>query len=1348
MRAPLGLGHRLLNLLGWAPRNRRQRRAAERRRSLVRRSRFDTLEQRVVLNADPVAVDDYYDLHVSHSFTSGTVDISSFGPDLGNDYDPDYDSINLQSSSNPGTTSGTAGSSLNYSYSIEDGNGGVGNATVYVNIVADLNENPVAGTDTYTIHVSFGSEGGIIDLSAYAPDTSNDYDADGDGITIDSSDIPTTPTFFYLTGYGSPVSYGYSISDGYGGIAYGSVAFYIVNDPPSTTDDEIIILEGGSAYIPDYALSANDTDDAGVSLSAFLPTTPFYYDTFYVTDPNPLHGTLLVDGGYFTYTPSGEFFGNDAFYYGVSDGNNTSYARVFVTVQPVNDAPSVLVTDVTRAMNAGDVEIEDFGTFSQGPSNENEQELTVVSISNDNPRLFADEGQPEITIDPLTGEATLTFTPQFAGSARVTITVQDDGGTTNGGQNTTTKSFWINITEPAFSGSFGVTPPALDGVRMIRGVTLTTSVGEFDVHEGTTPKMAFGDTVDVEVELADSEASNREIKVYWGDGSSPSTESALGNAVESEHEYDTSGGLGTAVTFGYPVRIEYYEDSVLIEQLFTSIAVAYVKPSLEVTPVSTSYDQGEQFDISGTYEGTDDAWLTIEVLGLDTVSIDMEDGVFTATVVSYVAGVREFTVRIYDSFQSAVETSEVTIDDVGPEVYWGFEEDYEFNYAEYDLFNLSTIYISDVGYDDPYYVVIEWSDSETTGTTRRLGNDGTPLTATAKVKDKTGATIEQRDFSVTTYAAGPAPTGWGEITDYVLDGTADWDNDPETDDPAVRVTGHAKVYVMNPGGESVTVSTTSAISSHLSSGLGISNLSFSSISSDTALLAAYPHVLDDYPHLAGYIEFDFDAWMDFYSFTSSTSYILVSMYDPDTGTPWVNNLDLAPYLVDALPPLSKVDLPTSVTALIVDSLAGEEVTLADSRTVQDSALIRFQRNTTMPYAERGTHLGEVVMNYYIVREGSTITDLASLIAAAADAQADWETDTSGSVTISAYDGFASLSLVAASDSEVEWDEAYEIWFQASGIDALDNTVTTNWIASEADGFGRYGLNGIVISDVGSDVVFGSNNVDTASTGLNREFVTDGASPIALYDGLRAWNVPFAAGIPTLYQGYSQYVLQAFQVPELFSTESAYYAALRSAGVAPESLIAYRGKDMSRELPYIPDTASDGRRTLRRFSGGISDVYEVSRFDPNPSVTGDYGEPWRLDYVDRLIPVGYDGIDYGFLLLRGDGTSAWYKAAPGEGTLIQPSGLIEMNWQTADEDGIRRQLRESVVRRDGADRLEGDRSRPESPLPSLRSAPARPIRSRKPGQRQIAGNVAQLTWSIRNASIDGITDQSRRLPITG
>lgn len=124
-------------------------------------------------------------------------------------------------------------------------------------------------------------------------------------------------------------------------------------------------------------------------------------------------------------------------------GHDTSAAQDFaITVVAVNDAPSFTPgANQTAVSLLGAQTVDDWAkAISAGPADESSQTVAFkVTVSN--PSLFS--AQPAIS-----SSGKLTYAPKLLtlGSATVTVTAFDDGGTDNGGQNTgTPRTFTITI---------------------------------------------------------------------------------------------------------------------------------------------------------------------------------------------------------------------------------------------------------------------------------------------------------------------------------------------------------------------------------------------------------------------------------------------------------------------------------------------------------------------------------------------------------------------------------------------------------------------------------------------------------------------------------------------------------------------------------------------------------------------------------------------------------------------------------------------------------------------------------------------------------------------------------------
>ena len=127
------------------------------------------------------------------------------------------------------------------------------------------------------------------------------------------------------------------------------------------------------------------------------------------------------------------------------DGDTASDAFT-LNVAPVNDAPSFTKgADVTVNEDAGAQTVAGWATArSAGPADESAQTLSFEITSNSNTPLFADAGPVSVATD-----GTLTFTPESdtSGSATIEVRITDNGGTADGGVDTSaTQTFVITVT--------------------------------------------------------------------------------------------------------------------------------------------------------------------------------------------------------------------------------------------------------------------------------------------------------------------------------------------------------------------------------------------------------------------------------------------------------------------------------------------------------------------------------------------------------------------------------------------------------------------------------------------------------------------------------------------------------------------------------------------------------------------------------------------------------------------------------------------------------------------------------------------------------------------------------------
>ncbi|MBX3700927.1 MAG: tandem-95 repeat protein [Dokdonella sp.] len=277
-------------------------------------------------NQPPVAVDD---AATTPAGTTVTVNV------LANDSDPDGDPLTITAVGTPlAGTAAIVGNAIVYtstnltfigtdrfSYTISDGHGGSATAFVTVTVTAFVNTPPVAVDDAAN-----ATNGASVTIYVLA----NDYDPDGDPLTITAVG---TPTYGTATIVGNAIvytsfatftvvdSFTYTISDGHGGTATATVRVAVstlVNTPPVAQDDAAATPRNTPIVID---VLANDSDPDGDPLAIIAVT-------------QPANGTTTITANGILFTPNPTFFGGFAiFSYTISDGRGgTATAMVAVYV--------------------------------------------------------------------------------------------------------------------------------------------------------------------------------------------------------------------------------------------------------------------------------------------------------------------------------------------------------------------------------------------------------------------------------------------------------------------------------------------------------------------------------------------------------------------------------------------------------------------------------------------------------------------------------------------------------------------------------------------------------------------------------------------------------------------------------------------------------------------------------------------------------------------------------------------------------------------------------------------------------------------------------------------------------
>lgn len=267
-------------------------------------------------------------------------------------------------------------------------------------------------------------------------------------------------------------SFRYKATDGLSESNVATVSIAIIrNNPPTAVADSYTVARGLSITVPPRGVLSNDTDLENDPLTARLVTPP-------------AHGTIALDpNGGFRYTHDDSNTTSDSFSYSARDPYSTSAPVVdTITVLPRNHAPSFTAgPDQSVLDTAGPQTVSWATNISAGPPDEAGELLNFI-VSNNSNALFT--AQPAIS-----PAGTLTFTPAAGqtGDATVTVQLHDNGGTANGGIDTSSAvTFLIHVNKiPVITSAAAAT--FTTGVAGTFSVTATARPAANIVETGSLP---------------------------------------------------------------------------------------------------------------------------------------------------------------------------------------------------------------------------------------------------------------------------------------------------------------------------------------------------------------------------------------------------------------------------------------------------------------------------------------------------------------------------------------------------------------------------------------------------------------------------------------------------------------------------------------------------------------------------------------------------------------------------------------------------------------------------------------------------------------------------------------------
>ena len=347
------------------------------------------------------------------------------------------------------------------SVTLTDAAGNTG-APVSATVSKSTNTNPVAKNDAFTTPEDTPVEGNVLSDNGNGPDS----DPDGDTLTIQTTPVQAPGGTVVLAADGSftytPRAnfrgtdfFSYRVLDGRGGaaVATADITITSVNDAPVITlpEPQEVLEDGTLTLGDDLAISVTDPDISDDPLLVRIKTdgTMTLAQETGLSFGDPEEGVALVFEGLIgdvnlaldglTYRPSADRTSGAFLTIEVDDqgakgagGPQAASATLNITLIPVNDAPTFTAgSDQTVDEDAGPQTIHAWASsISAGPADEADQTLSFT-VTTDNTPLFS--AQPAISRN---GSLTYTPAPDANGSALVTVTLSDNGGTAQSGVDT------------------------------------------------------------------------------------------------------------------------------------------------------------------------------------------------------------------------------------------------------------------------------------------------------------------------------------------------------------------------------------------------------------------------------------------------------------------------------------------------------------------------------------------------------------------------------------------------------------------------------------------------------------------------------------------------------------------------------------------------------------------------------------------------------------------------------------------------------------------------------------------------------------------------------------------------
>ncbi|MCB9893539.1 MAG: tandem-95 repeat protein [Planctomycetes bacterium] len=395
------------------------------------------------------------------------------------------------------------------------------------------------------------------------------------GITVNNSgDLSFTPA----ANANGAVDFTVTVRDN-GGTATGGVDTWLnpttftlviaaVNDVPlltANTPVPAVNEDSGAASYTLITLPAGFNPGGGVDEASQVPAS---FNVTNISNAALFSALPTVNlAGQLSYTPAANAFGTSTFDLTVTDngapGATSVVQTITITVNPVNDAPTVTGgSNPTVNEDAGPQSIANFVGMSAGQPNEAGQAALGYTIVN----LTPAGGLAFTTAPTINAAGALSFqtAPDSNGSATFQVTVQDNGGTANGGVDTSAPSAVFTLTvspvndAPSFTVSAAntiVTVPEDAGAVSIIGWINSFTAG---------PANESGQAVlDYNISAISNAAlfSTQPDVTNGGDLTFTTAADAHGTSTFKVSVTDNAGGTDTSATQTFTITITSVNDA-------------------------------------------------------------------------------------------------------------------------------------------------------------------------------------------------------------------------------------------------------------------------------------------------------------------------------------------------------------------------------------------------------------------------------------------------------------------------------------------------------------------------------------------------------------------------------------------------------------------------------------------------------------------------------------------------------------------------------------------------------------------------------------------------------------------